>query len=313
VLNSLNFEFIYFQQKRTDILAVRNASVPQVSGINSAIIPMANIGKVNSAGVEASLSYEKSLHNGFSYRIGGNFTYAKSKIVDIDEASGIPAWQKQTGRPLNTYLLYNSIGIMRESGDLTKYPHPTTTPKLGDLIYQDYTNDGKITADDQVRTKYGNIPQITYGIILGGGYKNLDLSVLFSGQAQVSQYVLPESGTVGNFYSSWADNRWSPSNPNGKYPRVDDRASSSVNGGQYPSTFWLNNASFLRLKNVELGYTVTHPLLTAIKVTNLRFYASAFNLFTITKVKDYDPEGSSGSGQFYPQQRIINLGVNVRF
>jgi len=311
--NSLNVEFIYFQQKRTDILAVRNASVPQVSGINSAIIPMANIGKVNSSGVEASVGYEKSLHNGFSYHISGNFTYAKSKIVNIDEATGTPAWQKQTGRPLNTYLLYNSIGIMRESGDLTKYPHPTTTPKLGDLIYQDYTNDGQITADDQVRTKYGNIPQITYGIILGGGYKNLDLSVLFSGQAQVSQYVLPEAGTVGNFYSSWADNRWSPSNPNGKYPRVDDRASASVNGGQYNSTFWLNNAAFFRLKNIELGYTVTHPLLTAIKVTNLRFYASAFNLFTITKVKDYDPEGSSGSGQFYPQQKIVNLGVNVRF
>jgi hypothetical protein len=280
---------------------------------------MANIGKVNSSGIEASLNYEQSLHNGISYHVGGNFTYAKSKIVYMDEAPGLPSWQSQTGRPMNTYLLYNSVGIMRESGDLTKYPHPTTNPKLGDLIYQDYTNDGKITADDQVRTKYGNIPQITYGIILGGGYKNLDLSILFSGQAQVSQYVLPESGTIGNFYSSWADNRWSPSNPNGKYPRVDDRASSSVNGGQYPSTFWLNNASFLRLKNVELGYTVTHPLLTAIKITNLRFYASAFNLFTITKVKDYDPEGTNGSGQygssgqFYPQQRIINLGVNVRF
>ncbi len=313
VLHNFNVELIYFQQKRSDILAARNASVPQLSGINSAIIPSANIGKINSTGVEATLGYDKTLKNGFNYHISGNFTYAKSKIINIDEASGTPAWQSQTGRPLNTYLLYNAIGIMRTAGDVAKYPHPTTTAMPGDLIYQDYTNDGKITADDQVRTKYGNIPQITYGVVLGAGYKNIDLSVLFAGQAEVSQYVLPEAGTVGNFYSSWSDNRWSPANTNGKYPRVDDRASSSVNGGQYNSTFWLNNASFLRLKNIELGYTVKSPVLSKMKISSLRFYASAFNVFTITKVKDYDPEGSSGSGQFYPQQRIVNLGANLRF
>jgi len=312
-LKDFTFEFIYFEQKRSNILAVRNSSVPQLSGINTAIIPYENIGKVNSNGIEASLGYSKTLKNGFSYHISGNFTYAKNKIINIDEAAGTPAWQKQTGRPLNTYLLYNAIGIMRSTSDLAKYPHPTSTPKLGDLIYQDYTKDGNITADDQVRTKYGNIPEITYGISLGAGYNKFDVSVLFSGQARVSQYVLPEAGTVGNFYSSWANNRWSPSNPNGSFPRVDDRASSSVNGGLYNSTFWLNNASFIRLKNVELGYTINHSVLTKNKISSLRVFASAFNLFTITKVKDYDPEGVSGSGQFYPQQRIVNLGLNVRF
>jgi TonB-dependent starch-binding outer membrane protein SusC len=312
-LKNIYVEVIYFEQKRSDILARRNASVPQVSGINSALIPSANIGKVNSSGIEATVSYSKSLGNGFSYFASANFTYAKSKVIDVDEAAGTPAWQRQTGNPLYTYLLYNTTGIIRTSGDLGKFPTPTTTPKLGDLIYEDYTKDGKITADDQVRTKYGNTPQIMYGVMLGGSYKNLDLSVLFSGQAQVSQYVLPESGTIGNFYSTWADNRWTPANPNGSYPRVDERASASVNGGQYNSTFWLNDASFIRLKNVELGYTINNRLLSAIKISNLRVYASAFNLFTITKVKDYDPEGTSGSGQFYPQQRIINLGVYVRF
>jgi hypothetical protein len=94
---------------------------------------------------------------------------------------------------------------------------------------------------------------------------------------------------------------------------VDDRASSSVNGGGFPSNFWLNNASFIRLKNVELGYTVNSGVLTRAKISSLRIYANAFNLFTITKVKDYDPEGTSGSGQFYPQQRIVNLGLDLRF
>lgn len=144
-------------------------------------------------------------------------------------------------------------------------------------------------------------------------YNNIDLSFVLAGQSKVSQYVLPESGTIGNFYSSWADNRWSPSNTGGSYPRVDTRASSSINGGLYRNTFWLNDASFLRLKNIELGYNFSPEILSKIKMQSLRLYLNAFNLLTITKVKDYDPEGSSGSGQFYPQQRIINIGVNVKF
>jgi hypothetical protein len=215
-------------------------------------------------------------------------------------------------QPLNQQMLYNSLGIFHSADELAKYPH-LADAQPGDLILQDYNNDGKITADDQVRSKYSNIPQITYGILLNADYKSFDISVVFAGQTRVSQFVLPEAGTVGNFYSSWADNRWSPNNPNGTYPRVDTRTSASVNGGQYPSTFWLNNASFLRLKNVELGYNVTKPILTRMKVQSLRVYVSAFNLFTITKVKDYDPEGNNYSGQFYPQQRIVNLGVGLRF
>lgn len=310
-------ELIYFQQKRSNILTPRNASIPQISGIvnpygSDPLVPSENIGKVNSSGVEASLGYNGTAGRDFHYNISGNFTFAKSKIVFIDEAAGALSYQRQTGRPLNTYLLYNAIGIFRNADDLNKYPHlPNAQP--GDLIYQDYNNDGQITADDATRTKYGNIPEITYGLVLGADYKGFDFSAVFAGQANVSQYVLPESGTIGNFYSSWADNRWSPNNTGGSYPRADDRASSSINGGLYSNTFWLNNAAFLRLKNVQLGYTFRSQVLSRIKVSGLRVYASAFNLFTITKVKDYDPEGSSGSGQFYPQQRIINLGVNVNF
>jgi hypothetical protein len=213
---------------------------------------------------------------------------------------------------MNNYLLYDVIGIFRTADDLNKHTH-LPGAQLGDLIYRDVNGDGQINADDQVRTKYGNIPEITYGIILGGDYKGFDVSVLLAGQSHVSQYVLPESGTIGNYYSSWADNRWSPTNTGGSYPRVDERASASVNGGRYQNNFWLNNASFLRLKNVSLGYTFKSDILSRINIGSLRVYANAFNLFTITKVKDYDPEGSSENGQFYPQQRIINVGANVRF
>ncbi len=316
ILQHFTLEAIYFQQKRSDILTQRNASVPQVSGIvnpysGDPLTPSENIGKVNSSGIEGSLGYTDRKGD-FSYGITGNFTYAKSKIVFIDEAAGTLSYQRQTGRPLNTDLLYQTIGIFRTADDLNKYPH-LAGAQPGDLIYKDVNKDGVITADDEVRSKYGNIPEITYGLVLNGGYKNWDLAVLFAGQADVSTYVLPEAGTVGNFYSSWADNRWSPTHTNGSYPRVDDRASSSINGGLYNNTFWLNNSSFLRLKNIQVGYTVNSKTLSRAKISSVRIYASAFNLFTITKVKDYDPEGTSGSGQFYPQQRILNAGLNVSF
>jgi len=314
-LKNFTLEAIYFKQVRSNILAYRNASLPGTSGIvnpygSNPLVPAENIGKVNNSGFEGTLGYN---HPGkFSWGASGNFTYAKSKIIYIDEAVGTIPYQAQTGHPLNTSLLYQSIGIFRSQSQLDNTPH-VPGAQIGDLIYKDVNGDGQITAADQVRSKYGNIPQIVYGFTLNAGYNNFDFSVLFAGQAEVSQYVLPESGTIGNYYSSWANNAWSPTNPNGSYPKVSDRASSAVSGGLYNSTFWLNDASFLRLKNVQLGYTLPNSALSSLHISSMRIFVSAFNLFTFTKVKDYDPEGTSGSGQFYPEQKIINLGANIKF
>ncbi len=324
-LKNFTLEAIYFRQVRSNILEYRNGSLPATSGIvnpssGNPLVPAENIGKVNSGGFEASLGYN---HPGtFSWGVSGNFTYAKSKIIYIDEAAGTLPYQAQTGGPLNTYLLYKSVGIFRSQSQVDNTPH-VPGAQVGDLIYADVNHDGQITAADQQRSKYGNIPQIVYGLSLNAGYKHFDLSVLFAGQAEVNQYVLPESGTIGNYYSSWADNAWSPTNPNGSYPKVSDRSSSAVSGGLYNSTFWLNNSSFLRLKNIQLGYSLPATALSRLHIAGLRFYVSAFNLFTITKVKDYDPEGTNGSGQyggaqygsgqFYPEQKIINLGANIKF
>lgn len=318
-LKNFTMEAIYFQQKRSSILTERNASIPATSGIVNPyddgsitpLVPSENIGKVNSSGFEATLGYQRT--GDFSWGVSANMTYAKSEIVFIDEASGTLAHQRQTGRPLNTYLLYESIGLNRNEADFGgNVQAPGAT--IGDLIYADFNGDGQITADDMVRTKYGNIPQITYGMTFNAGYKNFDMSILLAGQAQVSQYVLPESGTVGNFYSSWGDNRFNAvNNPDGNFPKVSERASSAVSGGLFNNTFWLNDASFLRLKNAEIGYTLPAETLSKLKLGGLRFYLSGFNLLTFSKVKDYDPEGNSGSGQFYPQQRIVNVGVNLKF
>ena len=204
------------------------------------------------------------------------------------------------------------MGIFRSQEDLDAYPH-VAGAKVGDLILEDYNQDGVITADDMVQTDLGNIPQLTFGLTLNASYKQFDLSAVFAGQGRVRQYILAEVGTIGNYFNTWAENRWSPDNPNGIYPRVDERASSSISGGLYKNDFWLFNTAFVRLKSVELGYTLPETLLSKVGLKSIRVFASGFNLFTLTKLKDFDPEGSSESGQFYPQQRIINIGANVRF
>ncbi|WP_246581387.1 SusC/RagA family TonB-linked outer membrane protein [Echinicola shivajiensis] len=315
-LQNFTTEFIYFRQDRSKILTTRNASIPGTSGIvnpydGETLVPAENIGEVKSQGIETTLGYNNNKGE-FTYGVSGNFTYAKNELLFIDEAAGVLDYQRQTGRPMNTYLLYNAIGIFRSQEDLDNYPH-VPGAQLGDLIYEDFDGDGEITADDMTRSKYGNIPQITFGMTLHAEYKNFDFSAVISGQSQVNQYVLPESGTVGNFYSSWADNRWSPNNTEGSFPRVSERASSAVSGGLYRNNFWLNDATFARLKNIQIGYNLPQSFLDKYSIGSLRVYANAFNLLTVTGVKDYDPEGSSESGQFYPQQKIINLGVNIQF
>lgn len=316
LFNGLSMEVIYFKQKRRDILETRNASIPNVTGIVNpysaeSLVPDENIGKVNNSGWEGTLGY-KNAQGDFWYDVSGNITYAKSEVIFIDEAPSVLEHQKRTGRPIDTYLLYNVIGIFRSEDELDDYPH-FAGAKPGDLIFEDYNKDGSLTADDMVRTEFSNLPQLTFGLNINVGWKNFDISALFAGQGRVRQYLLPESGTIGNFYSSWADNRWSPSNTNGSYPRVDTRASSSYSGGQYRNNFWLHDASFLRLKNLAIGYNVPESLISRWRISSLRFNLNAFNLFTLTKMKDFDPEGSHEGGHFYPQQRIANFGVNVQF
>ncbi|MFB2118289.1 SusC/RagA family TonB-linked outer membrane protein [Parapedobacter sp. 2B3] len=315
LFDRFDLEFIYFNENRSGILLPRNASIPGVTGIvnphgSDPLVPSENIGKVDNHGVEATLGYQ---HRGtIDFGVAGNMTLVKSNVVFRDEAPGIPAHQRETGNPLNTYLLYRTIGIFRTAEDLDSYPH-VPGAGLGDLIFEDYDQNGEITADDMVRTDLGNIPQLTFGLTLNASYRNFDISAVLSGQGKSRQYILSEAGTIGNYFNTWAENRWSPNNPDGSYPKVNERASSAISGGLYRNDFWLFNTAFVRLKNIELGYTLPESLVQRVGLGRVRVYGSGFNVFTVTGLKDFDPEGSSESGQFYPQQRIFNLGINVSF
>jgi TonB-linked SusC/RagA family outer membrane protein len=306
-----NFSFVlnFFKEDRSNILAKRSSSIPVLSGISSDQIPDENIGSVENKGVEIELNYSGKI-NDFGINIGGNFTFAKNKIIYLDEAPNTISYQKYTGMPIGSDLFYQASGIFRSQSEIDNYPHlPGTVP--GDLKYLDYNGDGIINASDRVRSDLTAVPQIVYGITAGVTWKDLDLTVLFSGQARSQQYLLPDAGTIGNFPSSWADNRWSPTNPDGTYPRVTDRSSTTYES--YRNTFWLRNTAFLRLKNIQLGYSLPKNFVSKINLAGVRVYTSGFNLLTFTSLKDYDPEGADANGYFYPQQKIYNIGINVTF
>lgn len=299
-----------FKENRTKILASRNISIPAVSGISSAQIPNENIGEVHNQGIETQVQYNGKQED-FTYSIGGNFSFAKNKVIFIDEAPGTLTYQRATGLPIGSDLMYKSTGVFKSQAELDAYPHVSGAGP-GDLRYEDTDGDGKITPADRIRTEFNNIPQVTYGFNLGAGYKNFSLNVLFQGQARVAQYVMIESGEFSNVMQSRADDAWAPTNTNGSSPRIDSRASTGVNGS-YRNTFWLQNTAFLRLKNAEIAYTVPSKIISKLGLGGIRIYANGFNLLTFTKVKDFDPEGSDGYAYFYPQQKIYNLGVNVSF
>jgi TonB-linked SusC/RagA family outer membrane protein len=315
-LDRFTVELDFFHERRIDQLIPRSGSIPYVSGIvnehgKKAIIPFENIGETVNRGIELQAGYDQTFGD-FMLHVGGNFTYNKSKVVFLDDPKGMPSYQKKEGKPVGAELFYHATGIFKSDEDLTAYP-TLTGNELGDLIYEDVNKDGLITANDRVRNDLTNVPQIIYGLNTSVSYKNFDLSILLQGQARVAQYVLQEAGTIGNYFNSWAENRWSPTNTDGTYPRVDTRTSSSINGGQNKNNFWLYNTAFLRIKNIELGYTVPSGALNKIKLTSARVYANVFNLATFSKVKDFDPEGRSENAQFYPQQQIFNIGVNLKF
>lgn len=310
LLNNLTFELDLFKTKRKNILATRNASIPEYAGL---ILPDENIGETSSYGTEVLVNYRKKLGD-VGLNIGGNFTYAKSKIDFIDEPEGVVEWQKRTGKPIGAdWVMYEAIGIFRTQADLDKYPHMSNA-QLGDLIFKDVDDNKVIDGNDRVRLDKTPIPEIIYGINLGLDWKQWSLTTLFQGAARVWQYTFFESGSIGNFTEDFYNNHWTEDNINSKYPRVYDREA-TVTG--LKNTLWLQNASYLRLKNIELSYSLSSKALNRTSISGLRFFLSGYNLFTFTGMKNLDPETREGGQGFAswstPHSKVYSLGVNITF
>ena len=297
----------YFDYRRSQILWWKNASVPVSAGLT---LPRENIGKVSNKGFDFNVEYRNSL-NDIKYQVSLNGGYQKNKIVFWDETPGAPDYQLSTGHPMNTSLYYKAIGIFKDQAAVDKYPH-WTNARPGDIIFEDVSLDGKIDANDRVRIDKNDIPTFTTGLAVNVQWKGFDFSVLLVGSTGAVRYINTESGEIGNFLKDFYDNRWTPENTDASYPRTYNR--DNVYWRPQQNTFWQHKTDNIRLKNIELGYSIPAYLCQKVGIQKLRLYMNGYNMFTFSPdLKDFDPEQARNDGQGYPLQKIANFGINVTF
>ena len=211
-------------------------------------------------------------------------------------------------------------GVFRDKAEIQSNTinYSAITPNLqpGDMKFKDTNNDGKINGDDQIRMDKTSTPTFTGGLNLNLQYKNFDLSVLVQGATGGIQIVgLTESGDIGNFLEWSYKNRWTIDNPSSENPRLSNRGKTYYTdlNNAARNTYWFRSNNYIRLKNVELGYSLSNTLSQKMAMKALRVYASGLNLFTLDKIKIWDPESTNSSAQYYPQARVINFGIKATF
>lgn len=313
--NRLSLTFDYFNNLRSKILIPKTESVPDYTGLSD-ILPDINLGKVSNKGFDFELSWADHIGD-VKYRIGVNGGHAQNKILYFDESSNVPDYQKNTGHPMYSGLYYEAIGIYRTQEDLDKYPH-IDGARLGDVIFKNVNDDNVIDGKDEVRINKSSIPTWTGGMNISLQYKGFDFSTLIQGQAGAVRYV-KLTGSVSqsiNYLKSFYDNRWTAHNINATYPRTYDGTTEYWVSSDYPNTFWLRKTDFIRLKNIELGYTLPSTISKKLACQSIRFNITGMNLFTYAPdMQNYDPEldykNDGFSGEGYPIQRIITTGISI--
>lgn len=300
-----------FYKRTSDILITRNRSTPATFG---AELPAENFAVVDNKGFEVSLTHNNKI-GALQFFVRLNATYAKNKVINIDEPAGMLDYTIQTGRPLGFITGYKSLGFFQSDEDVQKsLPQFNGGQKAGDVKYADINGDGKVDNYDQTIISYdNNIPKVTGALTIGGNLKNFDFSLLFQGATKV-KILLDRSAR--EFFVNSAENNfkelldyWTPQNPTAKYPRPLIGAEEN----NYTSDLYLRDASYIRLRSVGVGYTLPQALLNRLNIQKLRLYFSGSNLFVLDKNLMFDPEAEATAGNYYPQQRTLNLGINLTF
>ncbi len=311
----------WFKEKRKNILLSR--VIPSTMGVIPEV--KANLGEAKGQGIDTEINYEKIFNNNLWLIGRGTFTYATSEATKWEEPdySKTP-WLSKVGQPLNQTWGYIAERLFIDEREVLNSPTQFGKYSAGDIKYRDINNDGKISELDKVPIGFPTVPEINYGFGLTVGYKKIDLSFFFQGSARQSFWIdlyntTPfldsdaNDGRIGQnaVLKAYADSYWSESNrdPYALWPRL---ANYSIENNNQTSTWFMQDASFLRLKSVELGYTIPDKILKKMKMNNLRIYMSGTNLLCWGGFKLWDPE-MAGNGLGYPLQRVINVGLNVGF
>jgi len=325
----LGFSAAYFDRYTYDILVSPASSVSTVLGFG---VGVQNSGRLSNRGWEFTLDYKNNIGS-FNYGINGNFSIIRNKVLDlgvgnITQPNGMVGNGSTlfNGFPMDLYYGYQADGLFVDAADIAGYANQKSinpNVKPGDIRYRDISGpngvpDGKVDAAYD-RTFLGSrIPKYTYGVNLSASYKKFDISILLQGIGGASGYLDGYAGWAfyqnGNIQRYQADSHWSAANPdpNAKYPRLEI-ISNTGTANTLTSSFWILDGSYLKVRNVQLGYKFNSPGLKAKGIEALRVYATAQNPLAFSKYpKGWDPETIT-SGSYYPIMAVYTLGLNVNF
>ena len=309
----LGINYDYFLEHRSDILTKRQ-TVPGYLAID---LPAVNIGEVKNRGYEAEVKWRQKISSNIRYWITVNTSHAKNEIIFMDEVEPQEDYLARTGHPVNQFFGYLFDGFYNEEEDNSGVADHLYDLKSGDMTYKDLNGDEVIDQLDQKAIGYTAYPQNVYGLNLGLEIKGFDVAIYISAATNTSRmldetYRKAFGATLDRSLMQYmADGTWTPETAGvATYPRMT--LTGSLNNTK-DSDFWLRDASYIRLKNVEIGYNFKPKALRKLGVKTLRVYASGYNLITLDRLKVADPESKTGRFPVYPLTKVYNVGLTMNF
>lgn len=317
--NLVNFEVDFFYEHRGNMLTSPTVVVPAEYGVS---LSQVNAGEMTNKGFDLTISTHKNVGKDVNFSLGSNFTFAKNKLVEVFESAvtyNNPN-RRITGRPLGTRFGYEAIGYFQledfdDQGQLLPgiavQPWGAVAP--GDVRYKDVNNDGQIDVNDIVPIGVADIPQIIYGIFGDVRYKRFSMNFLFQGAGKTNIYGAngywhPFNNGRGAYKSNM--DYWTPENRNASHARITPSPTSNNN---QMSSYLMFNSRYLRLKNINVSYSIPEIFTRKFGIQGAKVYAAAQNLLTFTPIINYDPEIIDSQALDYPQQRVISFGLNLNF
>ncbi|MBV8038433.1 TonB-dependent receptor [Bacteroides sp. AN502] len=331
LFNKIRVQADYFREERSGIFLQR-AGLPAIVGVST--IPYVNIGKTLNQGFDATVEYTHQVNKDLMLTARGNFTFNRNELLNNDEPDWEYKYQNKIGKPfgsggsLQPFGLV-AIGLFESQEEIDNSPVQNFGEyRVGDIKYQDINGDGQIDSQDQIAIGYTNLPEITYGFGGTAQYKNWDFNIFFQGVARTSFFLNGSSirtpFSSGNmeraainediYGNVWMSTNTPEQNANVTYPRLSmGSGGAGASNNSQASTWWLRDGSFLRLKSVEIGYSLPKSLLQKSFIKSLRFYAAGNNLLQFSPFKLWDPEKGSTDGSGYPLNRMFSIGFNANF
>lgn len=317
----LSLSVDYFMEKRKDILTKPD----YLPGILGMTLPVVNVGKTENKGFEVQLKWNETLENDFRYWANFNLSFARNKITFKNEVEQNEAWMYETGRRIGARSMYHFWGFYDETADqryLEQYGMSIAdhgiTLSPGDCVYVDLNRDGKLDGNDATRNiGYTDVPEYTAGLNAGFSWKNFDFSMQWTGAWNVDRMLsefrrpLGDTNEKGLLLYQY-ENTWrsSADTYSAKFPRASSLHASNNYAG---SDLYLVNASYLRLKNIEIGYNMNFPFMKRLKLNDCRIYVNGYNLLTLTAFRWGDPESRQSDRPNYPLTRVFNIGLKLGF